>query len=95
MSPKTGRKGGEITDLHQQMQGTSTLFRFVLRLFLGFAQRHRLLKRLTHFIQTLFIKVMNPLGAFRIKIDQLVILAHGAQYIVRQVYRNNAAWRQR
>jgi len=95
MSPKTGRKEGKITDLHQPMQGTSTLFRFVLRLFLGFAQWHRLFKRLTHFIQTLFIKVMNPLGAFRIKIDQLVILAHGAKYIVRQVCRNNAAWRQR
>ena len=95
MSPETGRKGGEITDLHQTMQGASTLFWFVLRLLLRFTQRHRLLERLAYFVQALFIKVMNPLGAFRIKIDQLVILAHGAKYIVRQVCRNNAAWRQR
>jgi hypothetical protein len=95
MSPKTGRKGGEITDLHQRMQGVSALFRLVLRFLLGFTQRHRLLKRLTHFIQTLFIKVMNPLGAFGIEINQLVVLAHGAQYIVWQGCHNNAVSRQR
>jgi len=81
MPPETGSKGGEITDLHQPMQGVSTFFRFVLRLFLRFAQRHRLLERLAHFVQALFIKVMNPLGAFSIEIDQLVILAHGVQCI--------------
>ena len=82
MSPETGRKGGVITDLHQKMQGVSTLFRFVLRFFLGFAQRHCLLKRLSNFIQTFFIKVVNPLGAFRVEINQLIVLAHGAQCIV-------------
>ena len=81
MPPYTGVKGREITDLHQPMQGVSTLFRFVLRLFLRFAQRHRLLERLAYFIQALFIKVMNPLGAFGVEVDQLVILAHGVQCI--------------
>jgi len=82
MSPETGRKGGEITDLHQKMQGTSTLFRLVLRLLLGFTQWHRLLERLTNFVQTFFIEVVNPLGAFRIEIYQLIVLAHGALCIV-------------
>ena len=81
MPPYTGVKGREITDLHQPMQGVSTLFRFVLRLFLRLAQRHRLLERLAYFVQALFIKVMNPLGAFGIEVDQLVILAHGVQCI--------------
>ena len=81
MSPETGRKGGGITDLHQPMQGVSTLFRFVLRLLLRFTQRHRLLERLAYFVQALFIKVMNPLGPFGLEINQLVVLAHGAQCI--------------
>jgi hypothetical protein len=38
---------------------------------------------------------MNPLGAFGIEINQLVVLVHGAQYIVWQVYHNNAVSRQR
>lgn len=81
MSPETGRKGGEITDLHQSMQGVSTLFRFVLRLFLRFTQRHGVLEGLAYFVQALFIKVMNPLGAFGVEVDQLVVLAHGVQCI--------------
>lgn len=82
MSPETGLKGGVITDLHQKMQGGSTLFWFVLRFLLGFAQWHCLLERLTNFIQTFFIKVVNPLGAFRVEINQLIVLAHGSQCIV-------------
>lgn len=81
MSPETGRKGGEITDLHQPMQGVSTLLRFALRILLRFTQRHGLLERLAYFVQALFIKVMNPLGAFGVQVDQLVVLAHGDQYI--------------
>jgi hypothetical protein len=38
---------------------------------------------------------MNPLGAFGIEINQLVVLAHGAQYIVWQGCHNNAVSRQR
>lgn len=63
------------------MQGVSTLFRFVLRLLFRFTQRQGLLERLAYFVQTLFIKVMNTLGAFGIEVDQLVVLAHGAQCI--------------
>ena len=81
MPPETGVKGREITDLHQPMQGVSTLFRFVLRLFLRFTQRHGVLEGLAYFVQALFIKVMNPLGAFGVEVDQLVVLAHGVQCI--------------
>ena len=69
------------------MQGVSTLFRFVFRLFLRFAQRHGLLESLTDFIQALFIEVMYTLGTFGVEVDQLVVLAHGVQYIASVKYK--------
>jgi len=63
------------------MQGDSTFFRLVLRLFLRLAQRHGLLERLAHFIQALVVEVMDTLGAFGIEVDQFVVLAHGVQCI--------------
>ena len=64
------------------MQAVSTLFRFVLRLFLHFAEWHRLFKCLAHFIQALVIEVMHTLGAFGIQVDQLVVFTHGLAYVV-------------
>ena len=60
----------------------STLFRFVLRLFLNLAKRHCLLKCLAHFIQALVIQVMHTLGTFGIQVNQLVIITPGLAYIV-------------
>jgi hypothetical protein len=36
---------------------------------------------LAHFIQAFVVEVVNALGAFCVKVDQLVVLAHGAQCI--------------
>ena len=60
-------------------RGGSALFRLVLRLFLGLAQRHGLLKSLADFIEAFFVEVMNALGALGTEVDQLVVLAHGVR----------------
>src|SRR5471032_3449673 len=77
MPPKAGRGRREITDPYQESVGVSALFRFVLWLFLALAQRHGLFERLANFIQALFIEIMDTLGPFGIKVDQLVVLVHG------------------
>lgn len=64
------------------MQAISTLFRFVFRLFLGLTQRHRLLKRLTHFIQPFVIQIMDTFGPFGIQVYQFVIVTHGLAYVM-------------
>lgn len=64
------------------MQAISTLFRFVFRLFLRLTQRHRLLKRLAHFIQSLVIQVMNTFGPLGIQVYQFVIVTHGLAYVM-------------
>lgn len=64
------------------MQAISTLFRFAFRLFLGLPQRHRLFKRLAHFIQSLVIQIMNTFGPFGIQVNQLVIVTHGLAYVM-------------
>ncbi len=66
------------------MQAISTLFRFVLRLFLNIAQRHGLLKCLAYFIQALVIEVMHTLGTFGIQVYQLVVITHGMAYTWRE-----------
>jgi len=65
-----------IVDTDHEKRRCSALFRLFLRFFLGTFQRHRLLKRLAHFIQTFFIEVMHAFGAFGAQVDQLVVLAH-------------------
>ena len=61
--------------------GGSAFFRFVFRLFLYLAQRHGLFERLANFIEPFVIEVMNTLGAFRVEVNQFVVLAHGSQCI--------------
>ena len=67
-----------IFDTDHLKRRCSALFRFFLRLFCGFCQRHCLLEGLPYFIQLLFFKVVHPFGAFGTQVDQLVVLAHSA-----------------
>ncbi|PHN36619.1 hypothetical protein AO259_15590 [Pseudomonas sp. ICMP 564] len=64
------------------MQVISTLFRFVFWFLLGFSKGHGLFECLANFIQTFLVKVMHPLGAFGIQVDQLGFITHGLAFVV-------------